>query len=94
MIQRRLLEMGAAVSQGMVGSVQRILVEGRSRRDAKHLAGRTSNNRVVNFATEDQGLIGQFVDVEITEAMSNSLRARLVSERNPLCVPTQRRTNG
>lgn len=93
-IQRRLLEMGAATSQGMVGSVQRILVEGHSRKDAKHLAGRTTNNRVVNFASEDQGLIGQFVDVEITEAMPNSLRAGLVSQPDRLCVPTQRRTNG
>lgn len=84
MVQRRLLEMGAAISQGMVGGVQRILVEGPSRKDAKHLCGRTGNNRVVNFASGDHGLIGQFIDVEITEAMPNSLRARLVSGRDTL----------
>jgi tRNA-2-methylthio-N6-dimethylallyladenosine synthase len=93
-VQRRLLEMGAAISQDMVGGVERILVEGRSRKDAKHLCGRTTNNRVVNFASEDHQLIGQFVDVEITEAMSNSLRARLVGERDQLCAPTQRRISG
>jgi tRNA-2-methylthio-N6-dimethylallyladenosine synthase len=84
LIQRRLSEMGAATSQGMIGSVRRILVEGRSRKDTKHLCGRTGNNRVVNFASGDHGLIGQFIDVEITEAMPNSLRARLVSGRDTL----------
>ena len=61
----------------MVGSRQRVLVEGRSRKDANELAGRTDNNRVVNFAGHPR-LIGQFVDVLITEVMSNSLRGRVV----------------
>jgi len=66
----------AAYSQAMVGSTQRILVERKSKKDANELAGRTENNRVVNFAGPEE-LIGQFVEVVITEAMPNSLRGRL-----------------
>jgi len=68
----------ALISMAMVGSEQRILVEGHSKKDTRQLAGRTENNRVVNFDGRPR-LIGQFVDVTITEALSNSLRARLVS---------------
>ncbi len=64
------------ISQAMVGSSQRILVEGYSKKDTRQLAGRTENNRVVNFDGHPR-LIGQFADVVITEALSNSLRARL-----------------
>jgi len=66
------------ISKGMVGGVQRILVEGYSKKDANQLAGRTENNRVVNFDGQPR-LIGQFVDVTITEALNNSLRARIVA---------------
>jgi len=68
----------AAISQSMVGSVQRILVEGESRKSEKQLAGRTENNRVVNFCG-DQGLVGCFVDVRITEARTNSLQGEFVA---------------
>ena len=57
----------------MVGSVQRVLVTGQSKKDARELAARTANNRVVNFAG-DAALTGQFVDVRITAALPNSLR--------------------
>jgi len=67
----------AVISKNMVGSEQHILVEGYSKKDRKQLAGRTENNRVVNFDGHPR-LIGQFVDVLITEALSNSLRARVV----------------
>jgi tRNA-2-methylthio-N6-dimethylallyladenosine synthase len=67
-----------AISRGMVGSVQRVLVERPSRRDARQLAGRTGNNRWVNF-DGPSGLVGRFADVTITEAMPNSLRGRLVA---------------
>ena len=67
----------ARISRAMVGSTQRILVEGRSKKDAKQLAGRTENNRVVNFDGNPR-LVGHFVDVEITEALSNSLRGRVI----------------
>jgi tRNA-2-methylthio-N6-dimethylallyladenosine synthase len=62
----------------MVGTVQTVLVEGPSKRDPNELAGRTENTRFVNFAGPSS-LIGQFVDVRITQAMSNSLRGRLLS---------------
>ena len=67
-----------AISRGMVGSRQRILVERPSRRDARQLAGRTENNRWVNF-DGPPSLIGRYADVTITEALPNSLRGRLVS---------------
>jgi len=66
----------ARISQAMVGSTQRILVEGTSKKDARQLSGRTENNRVVNFDGHER-LIGGFVDVVITEALSNSLRGRV-----------------
>ena len=64
------------ISQAMIGSVQRVLVEKPSTRDPSELTGRTENMRFVNFPGHPR-LIGQFVDVEITEAMSNSLRGRV-----------------
>ena len=67
----------------MVGSVQRILVERPSTRDENELAGRTENNRVVNFSG-DAGLIGKFVDVTVTEAMPNSLRGEFLQINDPL----------
>ena len=74
----------AAISRQMVGTVQRILVEGPARRDPNEFCGRTENNRVVNFDAGDKILTGQFIDVEITEALAYSLRGRLAS------VPRQR----
>jgi tRNA-2-methylthio-N6-dimethylallyladenosine synthase len=74
-LQQRINAMAADISRGMVNSVQRVLVEGASKRDGRELCGRTDNNRVVNFPG-DPRLIGQFVDVHITEAMPNSLRGR------------------
>lgn len=64
------------ISQAMIGSVQRVLVEKPSTRDPSELTGRSENMRFVNFAGHPR-LIGQFVDVLITEAMSNSLRGRV-----------------
>ena len=64
------------VGEAMVGSVQRVLVEGRSRKRESELTGRTENMRFVNFAG-DTRMIGRFVDVTITEALSNSLRGRV-----------------
>ena len=76
-LQARINEMASDISQKMVGSVQTILVEGQSRKDAAQMSGRTENNRVVNFDGAKH-LIGQFVQVEITEALPNSLRATLM----------------
>ena len=67
----------AKISNSMLGSVQRILVEGPSRKDPNELAGRTENNRVVNFPApiaSHERLIGQMVDVEINVAYPHSLR--------------------
>jgi len=69
------------VSRAMVGTVQRVLVEGRARKNAEELAGRTDNNRIVNFAGQPR-LIGQFVDVVITEAYPHSLRGEVAITRN------------
>ena len=66
----------ARISGSMVGSTQRILVEGESRKRSDQLAGRTENNRIVNF-DGPRRLIGQFTDVVITEALSHSLRGRV-----------------
>jgi tRNA-2-methylthio-N6-dimethylallyladenosine synthase len=69
------------ISAGMVGTVQRILVEGPSKKGQGELAGRTENNRVVNFAPGASGetLIGQLVDVRITESLDYTLRGDLVA---------------
>ncbi|MBN7138492.1 tRNA (N6-isopentenyl adenosine(37)-C2)-methylthiotransferase MiaB [Lysobacter enzymogenes] len=66
----------AKISQAMVGSVQRVLVEGPSRKNPNELTGKTENMRSVNFPAPAR-LIGRFVDVVITEALSNSLRGRV-----------------
>jgi len=76
-LQARIRQQADAVAERMVGTKQRVLVTGRARKDAGDLAGRTENNRVVNFAGTDDGLIGALVDVEITAALPNSLRGRI-----------------
>jgi len=75
-LQALVTEQAAHISRAMLNSRQRILVEGFSRKDDRQLAGRTENNRVVNFDGHPR-LIGRFIDVIITEALSNSLRGRL-----------------
>jgi tRNA-2-methylthio-N6-dimethylallyladenosine synthase len=81
LLQQRLNTQARAISQRMVGSRQRVLVERPAKRDRRQLAGRTDNNRWVNFdgpAHEPESLFGRFADVLITEAMPNSLRGRLL----------------
>jgi tRNA-2-methylthio-N6-dimethylallyladenosine synthase len=77
-LQARVNEQARAISRAMVGSVQRVLVTGTSKKSPRQLAGKTENNRWVNF-DGDSRLIGQFADVVITEALPNSLRGRLHS---------------
>ena len=77
-LQTRITAQAQAISQQMVGTVQRILVDRPARKDPRQLAGRTANNRVVNF-TGPADLIGHFVDVHITEALPNSLRGRFLA---------------
>ena len=76
-LQDRLREQAAKIAGAMVGSRQRVLVTGTSKRDAGQLQGRTENNRVVNFPCANHGLIGNFADVFVTEALPNSLRGDL-----------------
>ena len=78
-LQERINQQTAEISRAMIGTVQRILVEGPSRKDASEMAGRTENNRVVNFVAPTT-LIGQFADVTITEVRSNSLRGELAEQ--------------
>jgi tRNA-2-methylthio-N6-dimethylallyladenosine synthase len=81
-LQARLQEHYEGYSQAMVGSRQRVLVEGRSRKDAADLAARTENNRVVNF-TAPERLVGRYVDVDITHAFPHSLRGRVAAPAAP-----------
>jgi len=75
-LQAQIEAQAQKVNQAMVGSVQRVLVEGHARKNAEELAGRTDNNRIVNFAGQPR-LIGQFVDVTITQALPHSLRGEI-----------------
>ena len=78
-LQGRIVQQAQQISRRMVGSQQRILVTGYSKKDPGELSGRTENNRVVNFRCSDAALIGQFTDVIVTEALPNSLRAELTA---------------
>jgi len=77
-LQEKLLQQANLISQNMVGTTQKILVEGPSRKSEQQMSGRTENNRVVNF-TGSEALVGQFIDVNITQALSNSLKG-IISE--------------
>ena len=79
LLQARLNAQARAISASMVGSRQRVLVERPARRNPAQWAGRTDNNRWVNFDAPD-GLLNRFADVIITEAMPNSLRGRFVAD--------------
>ncbi|HYI86061.1 MAG TPA: tRNA (N6-isopentenyl adenosine(37)-C2)-methylthiotransferase MiaB, partial [Burkholderiales bacterium] len=76
-LQQQLDSQASAISEGMVGTVERVLVEGPSRKNAAELAGRTGNNRVVNFPGS-AALHHGYVDVRITAARSHSLRGQIV----------------
>jgi tRNA-2-methylthio-N6-dimethylallyladenosine synthase len=75
-LQSRIDEQAQGISRGMVGSRERVLVEGASRKNSTEFAGRTANNRVVNFPGARE-LIGRFADVTITAALPHSLRGEL-----------------
>jgi tRNA-2-methylthio-N6-dimethylallyladenosine synthase len=81
-LQRRVQEHYEAYSQAMVGTRQRVLVEGPARKSASELAARTENNRIVNFAGPAR-LVGAYVEVEITHALPHSLRGRVVTSDHP-----------
>lgn len=77
-LQERINGYAHEYSQQMIGSVQNVLVHGVSKKDSSEVAGRTENNRVVNFDPQGQDLIGKIIPVKITDAYSNSLRGELV----------------
>ncbi len=76
-LQDRLSSQEDAVGQSMLGTVQRVLVEGVSKKDVLELAGRTDNNRVINFRGSP-GMTGRFVDVKVTQVVRHTLRGELV----------------
>ncbi len=76
-LQAQINQQARKISQQMVGSVQRVLLEGVSKKNAEEFFGRTDNNRVVNLAS-DPGLVGSFVNVRITEARSHTLRGEIL----------------
>lgn len=80
-LQKHINEYAAGISRRMVGSVQSVLVEGPSKKNPAELTGKTENMRSVNFPGHRR-LVGQFVDVLITEALTNSLRGRVVTDRD------------
>ena len=76
-LQKKIESQAKQISQKMVGTIQKVLVEGKSKRDPNELSGRTENYKVVNFSGNER-LIGQIIDVEIVECMPNSLRGNIV----------------
>lgn len=83
-LQKHIQSYADGISRKMVGSRQQILVEGDSRKSKSQLSGRTENNRVVNFDHHGIDMVGQFVQVEITEARPNSLAGVLTEEKQGL----------
>src|SRR5699024_6591598 len=86
-LQERINQQAMRYSQMMLGTTQRILVEGISKKDVHELTGRTEINRVVNFAG-DPALIGTFVDVEITDVYPNSLRGNVIKTEEEMMLRT------
>jgi tRNA-2-methylthio-N6-dimethylallyladenosine synthase len=80
-LQKRIEANAFAISERLVGSVQRVLVEGHAKKDAAELSGRTDNNRIVNFAGQPR-LIGQLIDLRITAALPHSLRGEIVTRES------------
>jgi tRNA-2-methylthio-N6-dimethylallyladenosine synthase len=87
-LQKQILENTTAYSQDMVGSIQAVLVSGISKKSDSEITGRTENNRVVNFAGSRR-LIGQMLDVRITDAFPNSLRGVADGIETPRTIPVQ-----
>ena len=85
-LQQRIAQQAQEISRKMVGNIERILVTGFSKKDPGELQGRTENNRVVNFKAKqdrtDGQLIGRFIDVNIIDAYSNSLRGERIDDQD------------
>jgi tRNA-2-methylthio-N6-dimethylallyladenosine synthase len=83
-LQHRISQQAQAISRRMVDSTATVLVSGTSKKDPGQLQGRTENNRVVNFSCSDHGLIGNFADIIIREALPNSLRGELAAQAHTI----------
>ena len=77
-LQDRINQQSYDISRKMVGNIERVLITGYSKKDPGQLSGRTENNRIVNFRCDRAELIGKFVDIDIQEALPNSLRGVIV----------------
>ncbi len=82
-LQQRVTTLAQDISRRMVGTVQRVLVEGPARKDPRQLSGRTENNRVVNFSHDNRDLTGHFVELKIAQALPNSLRGEFLQSQQP-----------
>jgi tRNA-2-methylthio-N6-dimethylallyladenosine synthase len=91
-LQHRITQNAQQIGRRMLGSVQRILVEGPSRKNIMELCGRTENIRIVNFEG-DHRCIGTFVDVEITQVYAHSIRGRFISGEEQMNLPVSMHTN-
>jgi tRNA-2-methylthio-N6-dimethylallyladenosine synthase len=83
LLQQRINQQALRIARNMVGTEQRLLVEGPSKKNPMELTGRTENNRVVNFEGQPD-MIGQFVDVEITDVFTNSLRGNVIRRESEM----------
>lgn len=86
-LQQQINQQAMQFSRQMLGTTQRVLVEGASKKNQMELSGRTENNRVVNFAGTPE-MIGQFVDVEITDIYPNSLRGKVLKTEKEMGLRT------
>jgi len=76
-LQSQIIRQATAISESMVGTEQHVLITGKSKKNSKDLQARTENNRVVNFRCDNTDLIGQFINITITDALPNSLLGTL-----------------
>lgn len=88
LLQERINQQASQFSRRMLGTEQRILVEGPSKKDIMELTGRTENNRIVNFVGSPD-MIGKFVDVKITDVYTNSLRGEVVRTEDNMDLRVQ-----
>ncbi|MGR3807500.1 tRNA (N6-isopentenyl adenosine(37)-C2)-methylthiotransferase MiaB [Pasteurella testudinis] len=88
LLQQRITQQAMQYSRQMLGTEQRVLVEGPSKKDVMELTGRTETNRIVNFAgTPD--MIGKFVDIKITDVWTNSLRGEVIRTEDQMGLRVQ-----
>ncbi len=83
LLQDRINQQALRIARQMLNTEQRVLVEGPSRKNPMELRGKTENNRTVNFVAP-HSVIGQFVDIKITDVVANSLRGELVREEKDM----------